>query len=358
MADNWARMKLNSKLLLLSTFLFLPSVGTSNSDIGYTPVRTYFGQSIWDLPAVPENQIDIGLWALVIAKEYDSSVDVVKCLYTLDSMAEIITEMVGPRDLDMVKLVMTKMFLYDTGVWNDGRTFMYDLDDPLGEKPGTQLLTTYLHSHKGNCVSMPTLFIALIERIDPSVPFYGVVAPLHLFCRMRDRQSGENWNVETTNGGNNMRDEWIIEQFGIPIAAIDSGSYLQNLSKKVYLAEIIGTLVAKYRYAGEYDRALRYAELMLQLNPKSLIGLVQKGALLDWLAFEMRKMIMAENRSPDADEKRKLKLYHQQSEYYIARAMSLGWQPESPEGRERYLEFVNRNKNQLLKSGEKNEERK
>ena len=330
-------------------------IGESHSDIEYTPLRTYTGQTIWDLPSIPEEQIDVGLWALVVAKEYDDTVNVEKYLQTLDTMAREITRMVGPRDIDMVKLVMTKMYLYDTGVWNGGYTFKYDLDDPLGQKPGAQLLTTYLDTHKGNCVSMPTLFIALMERVDHTVPFYGVSAPLHLFCRLRDRQRSRDWNVETTNDGHNMRDEWVIEQNNVPRIAIDSGSYMGNLSKKEFIAEIIGTLVYRFRHARDYEKALSYAELMLKLNPKSLIGLVQKGALLAWLGHTMKVKILAENRRPNSSEESKLKLYYDQSELYIDRARSLGREPETPESREKYLELIKRTKDQMTQGGENNE---
>ncbi|MFQ5607193.1 MAG: transglutaminase family protein, partial [Candidatus Zixiibacteriota bacterium] len=143
-------------------------------------------------------------------------------------MAANIKYMVGPRDGDMVRFMMTKMYQFDTGEWNDSSVFSYDLDDPMGEQPGARLLTKYLDTRKGNCVSMPTLFLALMERVDPDVPFNGVSAPLHLFCRLHDRQDSSVWNVETTNGGNGMRDVWVVEQFRIPQVAIDSGVYMRE----------------------------------------------------------------------------------------------------------------------------------
>ena len=42
----------------------------------YVPDRIYRGQKVADLLTVPENKVDIGLWALIIAKEYDSTIDV------------------------------------------------------------------------------------------------------------------------------------------------------------------------------------------------------------------------------------------------------------------------------------------
>jgi len=297
--------------------------------------------SVFDLPSIPELEIDIGYWALVIAKECDSTVDIERYLHTLDTMAANIQYMVGPREGDMVRFAMTKMYQFDPGEWNGNRVFSYDLDDPMGEQPGARLLTTYLDTHKGNCVSMPTLFLALMERVDPTVPFHGVAAPFHLFCRLRGRQGGEIWNIEATNGGNGMRDIWAIEQFQIKQVSIDSGVYMRDLTKKEYVAQLIGILLSKYRHAGKYDKALRYAELALELNPRSLAGLVQKGALLGWIGHTMQEQIIRiEKRLPTPEERRKLRLYESESESYIRKAMSLGWVPETPEFRERYLQTV------------------
>jgi len=309
--------------------------------------------SIWDLPSIPEQEINIGFWALAIAKECDSTVDIDRYLHTLDTMAARIQYMVGPRDGDMVRFAMTKMYQFDVGDWNGNQVFAYDLDDPMGEKPGARLLSTYLDTRKGNCVSMPTLFLALMERVDPTIPFHGVAAPFHLFCRLRGRQGGEVWNVEATNGGNGMRDVWAIEQFQIQQVSIDSGVYMRDLTKKEYVAQLIGILLSKYRHAGEYERALQYAELILELNPRSILGLVQKGALLEWLGYTMQEhIIRVERRRPTAEESRKLRLYQRDSNQYIEKARSLGWVPETPEFQERYLKTVREaKKDNLEKEG-------
>lgn len=334
-------------IVCLATFTAFPFAGSGVSQtLSKVKSDSRTGSySVWDLASIPEEKIDIGFWALVIAKECDSTVEVDKYLHVLDTMAAKIKYMVGPRDGDVVRFMMTKMYQYDPGEWNNGIVFSYDLDDPMGEQPGARLLTTYLDTHKGNCVSMPTLFLALMERVDPAIPFSGVAAPLHLFCRFRDRQTGEIWNVETTNGGNGMRDVWAIEQFRIPQVAIDSGVYMQDLTKRECVAELIGILVSKYREAGEYEQALRYADLILELNPKSLTGLVQKGALLGWLGHSMQERIVkVEGRRPTVEEGQKLRLYESESESYIRKARSLGWEPETPEVRERYLQTVRKAK--------------
>jgi len=311
----------------------------------YQPVRQYTGQTIWQLPDVPEDQLDIGLWALVIAREYDSTTDIPEYLHTLDTMSVEIRRMIAGRDLDMVKLVMTKMYMFDPGEWNQSHPFEYDLDDPFGAKPANRLLSTYIDTRKGNCVSMPTLFLALMERVDPEVLFHGVAAPLHLFCRFIDRQTGELWNVEPTNGGNPCRDEWYIQQMHVPQVGIDSGIYMSDLTKREFLAELITGLVSVARKAGEYDEALGYTDLVLELNPRCILGLVHKGALLAWKGHLLLDSIKTQNREPTLDEHEMLTLYQVESDRYIARARSLGWSPESRQMREEYLRTIEEERN-------------
>lgn len=333
--------ELNRATFIIPVLLAIVTGIHSSPTSDENPPRSVNNQTLWDLPTIPEQDINIGYWALVIAKECDSAVDSNNYLHTLDTMVAKINYMVGPRDGDMVRFAMTQMYQFEPGDWNGGQVFSYDLDDPLGKKPGARLLSTYLDTHKGNCVSMPTLFLALMERVDSTIPFNGVSSPMHLFCRLRDRQDGKIWNVEATNGGHSMREEWVIERFGISQVAIDSGIYMRNLSRREYIAELISVLVLKYRDAREYGKALKLADLVLELNPRSVTGIVNKASILGWLGHRMQeRIIMIERRRPTKQEAEELRLYKTQSDSLIERARSLGWEPETPESREQYLQTV------------------
>ena len=269
-------------LIIISVFI----VSSYSSFAQYKSTKDYTNQSIYDIVNEKEENIDIGLCALIVAKEFNNSIDIQKYSNTLDTMAEEIERMIAGREKDMDKFLATKMFLYEAGEWNDYKPFSYDLEDPLGNILEHQLLSNYIDSRKGNCVSMPTLFLALMERVDPRIPFVGVKVPLHLFCRFRDRQTGDVWNVETTNGGNPARNQWYIDNHKISQIALDNNLYLSDLTQKEYIGELIGTLISKERRVGRFEKALKYAELSLKLSPKSDVGLVQKGALLSEIGNE------------------------------------------------------------------------
>jgi len=327
-------------------FLFYNSTVNSQTKINYIPISEYKGQTIRDVENVKEENIDIGLWALIIAKEYDNSIEINKYLKMLENYSEEIKRMLADRTKDMDKFLATKMFIYDSGKWNDEKPFSYDLDDPLGNIPENQLLNTYLETRKGNCVSMPTLFLALMERVDPNVPFYGVNAPLHLFCRLIDRQTGDVWNVEATNNGSPARNQWYIEQMNITQEAVNNGIYLEQLSKKEYIAELINILIRKERHKENYEKALQYTELSLRLSPNSINGLIQKSALLAWKGYELMESLKKKGDSEISvdDQKKQLEAYSLESKKYWEKGLSFGWRPETKEQRDKYLNEI---KNEL-----------
>lgn len=331
-------------ILLLGSYCLFAQ---SKFPVVYQPVQEYTGQTIWDVVNVPEEYLDVGLWALIIAKEYDQNVDVEKYLKELNEMASEVNRMLSGRTKDMEKFVMVKTFLYEAGAWNNHQPFSYDLDDPLGNQLENQLLSAYLTTRKGNCVSMPTLFIALMERIDPNVPFRAVRAPLHLFCRLHDRQTGDVWNVETTNGGHPARNQWYVETLNILQESIDGGVYLTDMSKKELLADLIQPLMLRARLAKDYETAFKYADLALQLNPEAIYSLVNKGAMYAQIGYEMLEKIKSENRRITPQEKQLLDRYDQKAGKYMESAFALGWKPESPEQQENYLKTVRDHKNQM-----------
>ena len=248
--------------------------------------------------------------------------------------------MLAGRTNDLDKLLAIKTFLYEPGPWNGGHAFDYDLDDPLGAKPENQLLSTYLDTRKGNCVSMPTLFLALMERLDPDVPLRGVLVPRHLFVRLHDRQSGDVWNIETANGGHPARNRWYIEQMHIPQHAIDQGTYLQDLTKREYLAALINGLTRRERFAERYEEALAYAELALRLHARSINALIQKGAVLEWIVYEEIEAAKREGVSLSPARRDDLNALNAQSQHAIEQAQALGWRPETAEERQRYVARV------------------
>jgi regulator of sirC expression with transglutaminase-like and TPR domain len=327
---------LKSLVVALAIFIIVEACAARPLD------RAYHGQTVWQLPGKAEEEIDIGLWSLIIAKEFDPSVDVAQFSNLLDSFILEIRGMLANRTSDRDKFAAVRMFLYEAGIWNEQRPFEYNLDDPLGTDLSQQLLSSYLQSRKGNCVSMPTLFYALMQRLDPTLLVSAVHAPLHLFCRIKDRQTNDVWNLEATNG-TTARNTWYIESMNIPQKGIESGIYMRELSQKEYLAELIGVLVHQYRDRREFKSALRYVDLALKLNPRSISNIVAASALYAELGYPLYEKARNGAHLTDA-ESRLVNRCMSSSRSFAQKARSLGWRPESTEERAHYLRLVKEEK--------------
>jgi regulator of sirC expression with transglutaminase-like and TPR domain len=124
-------------------------------------------------------------------------------------MVRTIESMPGYDSSPTHKAIALQRFIYSGGVWNFHRPFEYDLDDPLGADPKNKLLTTYLSTRKGNCVTMPFLFIILGQRLGIEVT--AASAPSHILVKFRN-EAGIWMNLEATSGANPARESWIRQQ--------------------------------------------------------------------------------------------------------------------------------------------------
>lgn len=312
------------------------------SSLGFSqPIRTYKGQTIWDLPNVPEDQVDIGLWALIISKEHDPSVDVDKDMKYIDGWAEVISSVMTDRSLDVYVLAAADEVMFRKGPWNGYRPVGYDYDDPFG----VSFLSEYLDTRRGNCVSMPTLLLAIVERIDPDIPFFGAHAPMHMYCILKDRATGQSWNAEATNGGAS-RDAHIIKAFNVPREGIEKGAYMRPLRKKEFLAGVIMSLVSERLSAKDYRKALAYNDLALALFPEFGGALWMKGVLLHTMGWEeyvspieTRKKIL----TPEIQKM--IESVDREGNRYFEMARSLGWREVTDEDQAGYLQAISLGKN-------------
>jgi len=314
------------------------------AQVSYSPDARYREQKVWDLPKVQEKSVDIGLWAFIIAKEYDPSVNVREGLATLDSMAAEVRRMLAGRQRDMDKFLAVRMFLFEPGRWNNNHPFTYDLDDPFGRNTPNKLLPTFLRTRKGNCISMPTLMLVLMERVDPGMRFYGVLAPGHFLCRYHDRQTMDAFNVEPTNGGHPARNEWVMQELNISQTAVDKGAYLRDLTKKEVLAVLLQPVAVKYRQAGDHRTELRYVELMNAIAPNLISSLMWRttAQLAIYDAYEERRQAAetGTGKPLTTRERREQQSLYRSIMKTAKRIKAMGWEPETDEQRARYLQRI------------------
>ncbi|MFN2473779.1 MAG: transglutaminase family protein [Sphingomicrobium sp.] len=131
------------------------------------------------------------------------SANVVKEVAALTAAARTFA---GPHPSVGAQFDAVRKVLYQSGPWNDNRPFTYDHSDPLGENVRHKLLSEYLKTRLGNCVTMPILFMIVGRGVGLHLTLTD--APLHLLVRYT-HPGLPTLNVEATSGGRFARDELV-----------------------------------------------------------------------------------------------------------------------------------------------------
>lgn len=236
------------------------------------------------------------------------------------------------------RLLALRRYVYESGQWNDYQPFQYDLEDPFGTKIVNKLLPSYLASKRGNCVTMPLLFIILGQRLGIEVT--ASTAPKHLLVKFKN-EMGIWSNLEATSGANPARDVWIRSQLPMTDQAIANGVYLQPLTKKETAAIMATTLAEFYLQQREYEKAIVISDLILQHYPKDVGIMTLKAVSYGRLA---RKHFIEKYPSPDQipiSQRRSYEYLAAHNHIWFAKAEELGWRDMTKAEEEKYLENVN-----------------
>lgn len=286
----------------------------------------------------PEQQIDLARTKLTIDKMIDPAIDVETGLKKIDAMVAKIKTMPGFGLSSTANMQTLKRYIYEPGEWNNYQPYQYDLDDPLGTKISNKLLSNYMASKKGNCVSMPFLFIILGQRLGLDVT--TATAPLHVLAKVKDEATGAWYNVEPTSGAHPARDAWYREQMPMTDQAIANGVYLRLLTKKETVALMATTLAEHYVERNEFEKTITISDLVLEYYPKDVSSMIRKSNAYYDLAS---KYYVGKYRSPDEIPDRAKGHYQyllQNNRLWGAKAEALGWREPSKEEDEKYLQRI------------------
>lgn len=158
-----------------------------------------------DVLSVSDDRLDYGRAKLAFGRVVDPSLNADAALAEIDRLAGSAGALAGPDASPAARLSALRRVIYESGEWNGRRPFAYDHADPLGRNVHNKLIPTYLASRRGNCVSMPILFLIVAERMGLNLALS--TAPLHIFLRHAD-ESGREINLEATSGALPARTVW------------------------------------------------------------------------------------------------------------------------------------------------------
>lgn len=296
-------------------------------------------QAIRQILVLPEKEIDLARAKVSIDHMIDSSVDVGGTLKQIDAMAADIKARVPANASSRDKLEVLSSYIYKPGPWNGNRPFQYDLADPYGDSIRNKLLSTYLATRKGNCVSMPLLFIILGQKLGIDVS--ASLAPLHMFVKYRD-EKGSLYNLETTSGAGFTRDAWIQKQLPMTAQALASGIYLQPLTKKETVVVMAGTLLELYVEQSNDDAVVALAKVALEHYPKDVSAMLNVSSA--YYRLRQRHFVSKYARITDIPMAHRSYFFQleQGMVFWRNRAEALGWREPDKTTEISYKESVRR----------------
>jgi len=291
----------------------------------------------------PEEKIDLARAKLTIDHMIDPTTDQAAVLKQIDVMAAEINASFPVGASNLVKFKVLRDYLYQPSPASGRKKFLYNFEDD--RNPKAKLLSVYLATHRGNCVSMPLLFVILGQKLE--IPVTITTAPAHVYVKFRG-DNGKWYGVETTSGGGWAEDDWQVKQFPtLTPKAIESGIYMQPLTKTEAVAVIADSLFENYesRHSEEADIArINLAMLLLDHYPKDINAML--NAYLSYR--ELRQHLFIERYPNPSDIPTNLLPQYNQLEngwlYWGNKAKELGFQAPTAEMDAAYRERIRRAK--------------
>ena len=273
--------------------------------------------------SAPDERLNYSRAKLAFDRIIDPSIDAESVLAEVDRLARAANALAGATASPTAKLTALRRVIYESGEWNGSRPFSYDHADPLGQNVRNKLISTYLATRRGNCVSMPILFLIVGERMG--LNFALSTAPLHMFLRYTE-ESGREINLEATSGAHPARTLWYRQNLPMTDRAIESGLYMRTLSRREAVAHMASTVVDFLMAEGRFQEAIAVAEVILQYYPRDGYTLVKLGT-----AYAERMQVEFHERFPTptmlpAGLRQRYAIFARQNERAFQAAEALGWE--------------------------------
>jgi hypothetical protein len=158
--------------------------------------------------------------------------------------------------------------------------YTYDDTDVLGQSDWSNMFVSkLLRTGKGNCHSLPYLYMMLSEQLD--IPCYLAFAPNHIYVKLFNESIG--WfNTELTSATFPV-DAWIIASGYVNKDAVANGLYMDTLNTKRAIANCLVDLAQGYRRkfpTNSPEFVLKCCNTVLAHHPHNVNALLTKAEAL------------------------------------------------------------------------------
>lgn len=300
------RIFVSLALAILSTTAALADIRTDVRDLFTSDLET----------------IDFARVKIEVDRMIDPNIDAEAQLAQIDQMVTTIETMLPPDADSWSKVEAIRRYVYQPGPWNGGNAFSYDHDDPYGLNVRNKLLSDYIQDRRGNCITMPFLFIILGQRLGLDV--VPAMAPLHVFVKFTD-DAGTTWNLEATSGAGAARDQHYRDLLPITDEAVANGVFLAPLTNEQSIAVIAAVVVEELISEGRYHDAMAVTDTLIEHYPMFAYIMVKKAtASYHLLRTEFHKKYPTAQDVPE-DQRPYLAYLQRVNQSMFDRAESLGW---------------------------------
>ncbi len=240
-------------------------------------------ETVPEVLALPEDEIDIGRAALLVAREDRPELDVDLYVRRLDEIAARLQRRLpeGVPAGEAVHVTVAALTVWagiggrrrreaspGTAWPTRRRAAMFGSPVWTAEIPEKGLppeidLARILDGAKGNCLGLTLLYLAVAERVG--LPLCGVSAPEHFFVRYDDGVT--RINIEPTRGGRTLKDRTYIKGGDISRDSLDRGIYLRSESKRQVIASLLANRAGYRAMQGELLAASLDAMRALGTDP-------------------------------------------------------------------------------------------
>ncbi|ATS89999.2 transglutaminase family protein [Xanthomonas citri] len=288
----------------------------------------------------PDEKVDFAKAKLTIDRLIDPTLDASAVLRELDQLTNAVKARTPAGLTDRARMDTLLSTLYTSGPWNGNRPFSYDLDDPFGKNRRNKLLSTYLHTRKGNCVSMPILVAIIGQRVGLTTLL--ATAPEHVMVKFADGTG--NWlNVEATAGGYKW-DSSYERDTGIGALAIQNEIYLRPLSPRESVGVMASTLMEELAAKKRADDLMAVADMVLAVNSKDTVAMIQKAN-----AYYLQLQERYNSKYPRPTDippalQADYQMRSRENLAWFAKAEAVGWTPPTAQNKASYLNSVEQEK--------------
>lgn len=226
----------------------------------------------------PDESIDLGRGALLIAQEEYPDLEVGRYTRMLDDLALELQAWIGVAREPTEVIELMNRFFFEEKTFSGNREDYYN--------PKNSYLNEVLDSKQGIPITLSLLYLEVGRRVG--LPLSGVGLPGHFLVRYRGEE--DDFLIDPYNNGELLSREDCQQRLDQIYGGILRlrPEYLAPLPRKAILVRILNNLKSVYVSRQEYAKALAASERILLLDPDSSQELRDRGLLFAQTGFFAR----------------------------------------------------------------------